>query len=73
MPWGGEGRFFEEAFEWEEMTWITYPYFWGRKSEWTELISFDDPDPVFDDFLKADIVVQLCRRERILRAPSISV
>jgi hypothetical protein len=46
-------RFFEQAFEWEHLTWVTYPYFWGRKSEWDERISYDDPDPLFTQFLKA--------------------
>lgn len=50
---GSYVRFFEEAFEWEEMTWLTYPYFWGRTSQWPERIAFSDPDPVFEDFLKA--------------------
>jgi hypothetical protein len=52
----GEGpyvRFFEQAFEWEHMSYITYPYFWGRKSQWDERIGYEDPDPVFADFLKA--------------------
>lgn len=46
-------RFFEQAFEWEQMTWITYPYFWGRKSQWAERIAYEDVDPVFNQFLKA--------------------
>jgi hypothetical protein len=46
-------RFFEQAFEWENMTWITYPYFWGRKSEWEQRIAFEDTDPLFNEFLKA--------------------
>ena len=52
----GEGayvRFFEQAFEWEHATWVTYPYFWGRKSRWTDRLAFDDPDPLFNQFLKA--------------------
>jgi hypothetical protein len=50
---GSYVRFFEQAFEWEEMTWLTYPYFWGRKSQWPDRIAFSDPDHVFEDFLKA--------------------
>ncbi len=50
---GSYVRFFEQAFEWEHLTWITYPYFWGRKSEWEERLAFDDPDPLFTQFLKA--------------------
>jgi hypothetical protein len=46
-------RFFEQAFEWEQMTWLTYPYFWGRKSRWDERIAYEDVDPVFNQFLKA--------------------
>ena len=46
-------RFFEQSFEWENMTWITYPYYWGRKSKWEERITFEDVDPLFNDFLKA--------------------
>jgi len=50
---GAYVRFFEQAFEWEHMTWITYPYFWGRKTEWDERLAFEDPDPLFNQFLKA--------------------
>ena len=46
-------RFFEQAFEWEQMTWLTYPYFWGRKSQWDERIAYEDADPLFNQFLKA--------------------
>jgi hypothetical protein len=46
-------RFFEQAFEWEQMTWLTYPYFWGRKSQWQERIAYEDVDTVFNQFLKA--------------------
>jgi hypothetical protein len=46
-------RFFEHAFEWEQMTWVTYPYFWGRKSQWVERIAYEDVDPLFNQFLKA--------------------
>jgi hypothetical protein len=50
---GAYVRFFEQAFEWENLTWITYPYFWGRKDQWDERLSYDDPDPVFNEFLQA--------------------
>lgn len=46
-------RFFEQAFEWEHMTWVIYPYFWGRKSEWSQRIAFQDSDPLFNQFIKA--------------------
>lgn len=46
-------RFFEQAFEWNEMTYLHYPYFWGRKDNWMQMIHFEDADPKFSDFLKA--------------------
>ena len=32
---------------------ITYPYFWGRQCTWIDKLTINDPDPVFDEFLKA--------------------
>lgn len=46
-------RFFEQAFEWENMTYTYYGYFWGRKSEWVRRLHFEDADPMFQAFLKA--------------------
>lgn len=46
-------RFFEQAFEWEQLTWLAYPYFWGRKSQWDERVSYEDVDNTFNQFLKA--------------------
>jgi hypothetical protein len=31
---------------------ITYPYFWGAKHNWIKKLTINDPDPVFDEFLK---------------------
>lgn len=45
--------FFEQAFEWTQMTYLFYPYFWGDKDDWTDLLTSVDPDPAFDAFLKA--------------------
>ncbi|QKW48687.1 hypothetical protein [Streptomyces buecherae] len=50
---GAYVRFFEQAIEWEHLTWLAYPYFWGRKDQWDERLSYDDPDPQFNQFLKA--------------------
>ncbi len=46
-------RFFEQAFEWENLSWITYPYFWGRKSTWENRVLIEDDDPEYEGFLKA--------------------
>ncbi|MCP2329404.1 hypothetical protein HDA40_007911 [Hamadaea flava] len=50
---GAYVRFFEHAFEWENMSWICYPYFWGRRSTWFERLEIQDGDIEFEDFLKA--------------------
>ena len=46
-------QFFEQAFEWENMTFIYYPYFWANRSLWeSKSMTFDD-DPLFTKFLQA--------------------
>jgi len=45
--------FFEQAFEWEQMTYLFYPYFWGDKSKWKETLNLTDSDPGFAAFLAA--------------------
>jgi hypothetical protein len=46
-------RFIEQAFEWENMAYLFYPYFWSRKPQWPERMTLDDVDPVFGQFLRA--------------------
>jgi hypothetical protein len=46
-------RFFEQAFEWEHITYTFYPYFWGWKQAWNKRMLLDDNDPHFADFLRA--------------------
>ncbi len=57
-------RFFEHAFEWENLAFALYPYFWGRKAEsdgaeetavnlWKERLRFQDADPAYVDFVTA--------------------
>ncbi len=51
-----EGRFiqfFEQAFEWEQITYLFYPYFWGRKDKWVTNSTTFDNDPLFTKFLQA--------------------
>jgi len=50
---GGYIRFFEQAFEWGNMSYRFYPYFWARKSEWPSYLRQDDTDPLFAQFLQA--------------------
>ncbi len=49
-------RFFEQAFEWENVSWMAYPYFWGRKSGWLDRVAIEDADAEFQAFLKAGFV-----------------
>jgi hypothetical protein len=46
-------RFFENAFEWNNLLYVLYPYFWGRKARWITALHFTDPDLDFAAFLKA--------------------
>jgi hypothetical protein len=51
--WGAMVAFFERAFEWENMMYTYYPYFWGRQAKWGELVLIQDTNPQFEAFLKA--------------------
>lgn len=46
-------RFFEHAFEWEQMSYVLYPYFWGRTAEWQAKVLSKQEDPMFSEFLRA--------------------
>jgi hypothetical protein len=52
-PMGRYIRFFQEAFEWDQILYLYYPYFWGRKKYWNDQIQLDDQDPEFAAFLSA--------------------
>ncbi|MBL8270920.1 hypothetical protein [Steroidobacter sp.] len=49
-----EIQFIEQAFEWENMTFVLYPYFWTGKGKWAELADIPDgADPQFARFLRS--------------------
>jgi len=48
-----QAKFFEQAFDWEIMSYLFYPYFLGKKCSWKELYRLDDTDPIFRGFLHA--------------------
>jgi hypothetical protein len=50
---GEKIRFFEQAFEWEQVSYVLYPYFWGRKSTWYDRLRLASDDPSFQSFLRA--------------------
>lgn len=50
---GATLRFFEQAFEWETLSYTLYPYFWGRAAGWREALGRTEEDPLFESFLRA--------------------
>jgi hypothetical protein len=53
MQDGSYVQFVEQAFEWSLITYLFYPYFWGRKCNWSKIYQLDDADPLFLAFLQA--------------------
>ncbi|ELY49124.1 hypothetical protein [Natronorubrum bangense] len=45
--------FFEQAFEWSALTYVFYPYYWSPAEDWLTLLSIEDTDPLFANFLTA--------------------
>ena len=47
-------KFFEQAFDWENMSYLFYPYYWAAKCDWTELLQAEHgADAVFQAFLQS--------------------
>jgi len=47
-------QFLEQAFDWQHLSYLFYPYFWARMPMWLQLMNRDDPaDPLFTEFLQA--------------------
>ena len=53
MKDGAYAAFVEQAFEWSLMTYLFYPYYWGRKCNWEKIYQLSDMDPLFLNFLQA--------------------
>lgn len=53
MSDGSTIRFLETAFEWDQLQYVCYPYFWARTERWAEHFRLGDRDPVFEEFLRA--------------------
>jgi hypothetical protein len=50
---GSQIRFFEHAFEWDQMQYVFYPYFWARPGGWADRFHARNMDPFLEEFLKA--------------------
>ena len=48
-----EIKFLQQAFEWEEMSWVLYPHLWGRTSQWRRTILEDHANPDFAAFIRS--------------------
>lgn len=48
-----EIRFAEQAFEWVNMTYTLYPYYWADEGDWEELLSIENDDYQHAEFLRA--------------------
>ena len=46
-------QFLEQAFEWANMTYILYPYYWADSERWSTLEPIESSDPDFDRFLRS--------------------
>ncbi len=51
--YGATVKFFEQAFDWDIMSYIFYPYYWADKCNWRDLIRTNDGDPLFQSFLRS--------------------
>jgi hypothetical protein len=46
-------KFFEQAFEWDLMSYNFYPFYWAQKDLWQELYITDSQDALFRSFLQS--------------------
>jgi hypothetical protein len=46
-------QFLEQAFEWTNLTYMFFPYYWAARSEWEERSQITANDPDFERFLRA--------------------
>jgi hypothetical protein len=46
-------RFFEHAFEWHQIQFAFYPYYWANKNTWQERLARTDPEYQYQQFLQA--------------------
>lgn len=47
-------QFLEQAFEWQQVSYLFYPYFWSRQKKWIELMNrLDYTDSAMTAFLRA--------------------
>ncbi len=50
---GRQIQFVEQAFEWAQLTFRLYPYYWKPRTSWAQAMALQDADPAFAEFLRA--------------------
>ena len=51
--YASHAKFMEQAFEWNLISYNFYPFYWGKRTDWTELYQYDCNDPLFRSFMQA--------------------
>ncbi|MGY3793765.1 hypothetical protein [Aquimarina sp. 433] len=46
-------KFFEQAFEWDIMSYQFYPFYWASKNNWSKRYIIENNDPLFKAFLQS--------------------
>jgi len=46
-------KFLEQAIDWQLMSYLFYPYYWGDKCRWGDLMQSEDDDLLFQAFLQS--------------------
>ncbi|MDR2234719.1 MAG: hypothetical protein LBE92_01220 [Chryseobacterium sp.] len=46
-------KFMEQAFEWDNLSYNLYPYYWGNRENWLDLYQAEDTDPLFRSFMQS--------------------
>lgn len=46
-------EFLEKAFEWDNLTYELYPYYYAKRCSWIDLLNVTDNDPKFQQFLQS--------------------
>lgn len=53
-------KFFEQALDWNLMSYLFYPYYWADKCQWVDLLGQTDPnDLIFEGFLQSGMARML--------------
>lgn len=46
-------KFMEQAFEWDILSYNFYPFYWGKRLDWTKLYQYECNDPLFRSFMQS--------------------